>query len=90
MNNKQQTIEELMGRQLKQLRKEHYTGDSVSDFAIRIGVSKNTYSAMENGTGNVAFSAYRKAAQLYRTESKLLDVFNESGNASLFKQFPKS
>ena len=91
-NMKEENTEPLMaiGQQLKSLRKRHYPSDDQDAFAIRIGVSRNTYRKMEQGNGNVSFSSYLNVARLYNVESKILAVFASSGNRNLFEDFAKN
>ena len=78
-----------VGEQLKSLRKRHYPSDTQGIFAQRIGVSKNTYRHMENGTGNVSFSSYLKIAQLYGLEGGFLTLFEKSAKVDLFDSFKR-
>lgn len=85
MDNSQAQMLSSIGNQLKALRKKHYPSDTQSVFAQRIDVSRNTYRHMENGTGNVSFASYLKAAELYGTEQKLLSIFKTSSQINLFE-----
>jgi DNA-binding XRE family transcriptional regulator len=52
MENTSNALAELLGKQLKHLRKTHYPHDDLEAFGLRIGVSKNTYQKIETGKGN--------------------------------------
>ena len=75
-----------IGAQLKALRKQHYPADDQAAFAVRLGVSRNTYRSMESGRGKVAFETYLKAAHLYGVHLRLLDVFVSASKRNLFEE----
>ena len=72
-----------LGAQLRQARKQHFPGDNLSDFALRLGVSRATLQKMEKGDLSVTMGKYYRAAevlgltdgfdQLLKPESSLFD-----------------
>lgn len=79
----------VIGKQLKALRKEHYPNDNQDSFAVRIGVSRGTYHAMETGTGKVAFASYMAAMAIYGLEDEMLKVFTQNKKSDLFSNFSR-
>ena len=72
-----------LGERLSKARKRFYPNDTQQIFAVRIGVSKATYSKMEKGDLSVSMDKYFEAAallglqegfdQLFKVEKSLLD-----------------
>lgn len=72
-----------LGERLSKARKRFYPNDTQQIFAVRIGVSKATYSKMEKGDLSVSMDKYFEAAsllgllegfeQLFTIEKSLLD-----------------
>lgn len=72
MNSRPNRLDSL-GVRLTIARKRGYPKDTQSDFALRIGVSRATYTKMEKGDLSVGLDKYYKAAQLL----ELTDGFEE-------------
>ena len=53
-----------LGERLRAARKKRFPKDNQTAFAMRIGVSVNTYNRMEQGYLSVALRHYREAARV--------------------------
>jgi len=52
------------GAHLRQARKQHFPGDGLSAFALRVGVSRATLQKMEKGDLSVTLGKYYRAAEV--------------------------
>lgn len=64
-----------LGTQLAHARKRYYPKDTQAIFALRIGVSKATYSKMEKGDLSVSLAKYYQAAVLMGLEDGFHQLF---------------
>jgi len=64
---------EILGKNLRRARKLTFPGDTLADFALRIGVSRATLQKMEQGNLSVALGKYYSAAKILG----LTATFNE-------------
>jgi len=62
-----------LGAHLRQARKQRFSSDGLSDFALRIGVSRATLQKMEKGDLSVTMGRYYRAAEVLG----LTDGFNQ-------------
>jgi transcriptional regulator with XRE-family HTH domain len=85
MENTSNTLAERLGKQLKILRKTHYPYDDLEAFALRIGVSKNTYQKIETGKGNPSLNTLIQITNLYDLQDNLLKLFVEPEKENLFE-----
>ncbi|WP_144244311.1 helix-turn-helix domain-containing protein [Nitrincola sp. A-D6] len=65
----------VLGEHLASARKYYYPQDTQKIFAVRIGVSKATYSKMEKGDLSVGLDKYYAAAQLLGLEAGFEQLF---------------
>ena len=54
----------IIGKNLRDARKQTFPEDTLDDFALRIGVSRATLQRMEKGDLTVALGKYYQAAQV--------------------------
>lgn len=64
-----------LGDNLTSARKKFFPGDTQTEFALRIGVSKGTYVKMERGELSVSLDKYYRAAELMGLESTFGTLF---------------
>jgi DNA-binding XRE family transcriptional regulator len=69
------------------LRKQYYSSDTQEQFAVRIGVSKNTYCSMEKGSLTVSMASYIRVAELYGFSSRFAELFTIEESTNLFDDF---
>lgn len=69
------TLLKKIGSHLRMCRKQRFPDDTQKSFAFRIGINRNTLSAMENGLGNVGLPHYIKAAELLGCENQFNSLF---------------
>lgn len=62
-----------LGTHLRQARKQHFPGDGLSAFALRLGVSRATLQKMEKGDLSVTMGKYYRAAEVLG----LIDGFDQ-------------
>jgi len=55
---------DIIGKNLRAARKQTFPGDTLDNFALRIGVSRATLQRMEKGDLSVALGKYYQAAQV--------------------------
>lgn len=81
------TLLQEIGDRLRVLRKKQFPDDTQRSFALRIGINRNTLSAIENGQGNVGISHYIKIAELLGCEGHFEQLFKIApGKKSLFDE----
>ncbi len=90
MTNLEPTLSEVIGKQIKQLRKTYYPHDNLEAFALRIGVSKNTYQKIEGGKGNPSLNTLLAISSLYDLQEGLLNAFLKPKSENLFELRGKS
>ncbi|MFT4776954.1 MAG: transcriptional regulator with XRE-family HTH domain [Oleispira sp.] len=83
-------VSEVIGKQIKQLRKTYYPHDDLEAFALRIGVSKNTYQKIEGGKGNPSLNTLLAISSLYDLQEGLLNAFLKPKSENLFELRGKS
>ncbi len=64
-----------LGERLRAARKKQFPNDDQKAFALRIGVSINTYNRMEQGYLNVAIKHYREAARVLQLQGPFDELF---------------
>ena len=64
-----------LGKRLRAYRRQQFPDDTQKSFALRLGINKNTLSAMENGKDSVAIGHYLRAAQLLECEIQFDQLF---------------
>jgi DNA-binding XRE family transcriptional regulator len=77
---------ESLGCRIRAYRKLKFPHDTQESFALRLGINKNTLSAMENGKPIVAIGTFVKAAELLGCDDQFERIF-EKKQESLFDQF---
>jgi DNA-binding XRE family transcriptional regulator len=85
MTNTSDSLAELLGKQLKHLRKTHYPHDDLGAFALRIGLSKNTYQKIETGKGNPSLNTLIQITNLYDLQDNLVKLFVKPERINLFE-----
>ena len=58
----------ILGKNLRQARKQRFPNDDLSAFALRIGVSRATLQRMEKGELSVTLGKYFRAAEVLGLE----------------------
>jgi transcriptional regulator with XRE-family HTH domain len=53
-----------LGSHLREARKQHFPGDGLAAFALRLGVSRATLQKMEKGDLSVTIGRYYRAAEV--------------------------
>ena len=66
---------EVLGKNLKQLRKHQFPRDDQRRFATRLKVSRATYQKMEKGDPSIAMGSYFSAAVVLNVEQQFATLF---------------
>jgi transcriptional regulator with XRE-family HTH domain len=64
-----------LGERFKAARKQRFPNDTLSMFALRLGVSRATLQKVEQGDMSVAMGTYYKAARLTGLDSQFDQLF---------------